>query len=91
LTTIALRRWFLRVSRPRIQDTGGRLIAPLSYFGFYLDLPPITVLSDRARTELGLKPTPLDEGLRETFLWYEQQDRPRPDFSWEDTLLGGMT
>jgi 2'-hydroxyisoflavone reductase len=81
----------VHVPRKRIQDAGGQLFAPPFYFGVYLDLPPITVLPDRARTELGLEPTPLDEGLRETFLWYEQQDRPRPDFSWEDDLLASVS
>jgi len=25
--------------------------------------------------------------LSETFRWYEQQERPKPDFSWEDEAL----
>lgn len=81
----------LHVPRKRIHDAGGQLFVPPFYFGVYLDLPPLTVLPDRARSDLGLELTPLDEGLRETFLWYEQQDRPRPDFSWEDTLLATVS
>jgi nucleoside-diphosphate-sugar epimerase len=77
----------VHVLRKRIQNSGGQLFVPPFYFGVYLDLPPITVLTDRARTDLGLELTQLDEGLRETFLWYKQQARPRPDFSWEDDLL----
>ena len=28
-----------------------------------------------------------EQGLRETYRWYQQQDRPEPDYSWEDRLL----
>ena len=66
---------------------GGGLLTPPYYFGAYLDVPPITVRADRVRSELGLELTPLEDGLRETFGWYEQQERPRPDFTWEDALL----
>jgi nucleoside-diphosphate-sugar epimerase len=41
----------------------------------------------RARSELGLELTPLEDGLRETYRWYQQQKRPQPDFAWEDRLL----
>lgn len=74
----------VHVPRERIQQLGGGLLAPPCYFGVYLDVPPITVRADRVRTELGLELTPLEDGLRETFGWYQQQVRPRPDFSWED-------
>jgi hypothetical protein len=53
----------------------------------YLDVPPITVRNERAHADLGLDLTPFEDGLRETFRWYEQQQRPQPDFSWEDQLL----
>lgn len=77
----------VHVPREQIERAGGALFAPPFYFGEYLDMPPITVKCDRLRAELGLELTPLDEGLRHTFLWYQQQDRPRPDFAWEDALL----
>jgi nucleoside-diphosphate-sugar epimerase len=77
----------VHVPRERIQRAGGGLFAPPFYFGVYLDLPPITARPHRARAELGLELTPLEEGLRETYRWYEQQHRPQPDFSWEDRLL----
>ena len=80
----------VHVSRDRIQQLGGGVLAPPLYFGVYLDVPPITVLSDRVRSELGLELTPLERGLRETFPWYEQQERPRPDFAWEDEVLGDI-
>jgi hypothetical protein len=41
----------------------------------------------RVQSELGLVLRPLDHGLRETYLWYQRQPRPQPDFSWEDGLL----
>lgn len=41
---------------------------------------------------LGLELTPFEEGLHETYRWYQQQQqqqqqRPQPDFSWEDRLI----
>jgi nucleoside-diphosphate-sugar epimerase len=77
----------VHVPRERLQALGGGLLAPPYYFGAYLDVPPITVLGDRVRRELGLELTPLERGFRETFRWYEQQQRPTPDFSWEDEAL----
>ena len=77
----------VHVPRERIQQLGGGVLAPPYYFGVYLDVPPITVRGDRVRQELGLELVPLERGLRETFRWYEQQERPRPDFSWEDSVL----
>jgi 2'-hydroxyisoflavone reductase len=75
------------IPRERIQRAGGELFTPPYYFGVYLDIPPITVRVDRVRSELGLELTPLEDGLRETYRWYQQQRRPLPDFSWEDRLL----
>jgi nucleoside-diphosphate-sugar epimerase len=77
----------VHVPREQIQQAGGALFAPPFYFGVYLDIPPITARVDRARGELGLDFTPLEEGLRETYTWYRQQRRSPPDFSWEDRLL----
>jgi nucleoside-diphosphate-sugar epimerase len=77
----------VHIPREHIQEAGGELFAPPLYFGAYLDLPPVTVRSDRARAELGIELTPLEDGLRETYRWYQQQQRPEPDFSWEDRLL----
>jgi 2'-hydroxyisoflavone reductase len=77
----------VHIPREQIERAGGQLFAPPLYFGVYLDIPPITARADRVRSELGLELTPLEEGLRETYRWYEQQRRPEPDFSWEDRLL----
>ena len=78
----------VHVSRQHIERHGGQLFAPPYYFGAYLDLPPITARAERARSELGLELTPLEQGLRETYHWYRRQQRPAADFSWEDRLLG---
>lgn len=79
----------VRVSRERIAAAGGNAFAPPLYFGEFLDLPPLTVRTERVRAELGLELTPLEQGFKETFEWYQGQNRPRPDFSWEDRLIGG--
>ncbi len=80
----------VHVPRAQIQRAGGELFAPPLYFGVYLDVPPVTVRVDRARTELGLELTPLEDGLRETYQWYRQQQRPQPDFSWEDRVISAV-
>ncbi len=77
----------MHVPRAQIERAGGKLFAPPFYFGVYLDIPPITARVDRVRSELGLQFTPLEEGLRETYQWYQRQERPKPDYSWEDSLL----
>jgi nucleoside-diphosphate-sugar epimerase len=78
------------VPRDRIVAAGGSLMAPPLYFGAYLDLPVATVRTGRVERELGLQPVPLEEGFRGTFDWYRRQQRPRPDFSWEDELLASV-
>jgi len=77
----------VHIPREDIQRRGGQLFAHPYYFGVYLDIPSITVRARRTRAELGLQLMPLEDGLRETYLWYQQQQRPQPDFSWEDSLL----
>ena len=75
------------IPRAAIQAAGGDIFGPPLYFGTYLDVPPLTVRVERVRSELGLELTPLEAGLRETFEWYRRQERPRPDFAWEDALI----
>lgn len=77
----------VHVPREQIQAAGGELFAPPYYFGVYLDIPPITARNDRVRSELGLELTSLEDGLRETYRWYQQQPPSETDFSWEDRLL----
>jgi nucleoside-diphosphate-sugar epimerase len=78
------------IPRETLLQRGGQLAAPPCYFGVYLDLPPIPVRTERTRADLRLELTPFDAGLRETFSWYQQQQRPTPDFSWEDSILRGQ-
>jgi nucleoside-diphosphate-sugar epimerase len=78
------------VRREDITRRGGQLFAPPLYFGAYLDIPLAIARTDRARSELGVQWTPLEDGLRETYRWYERQSRPAPDFSWEDALLSTL-
>lgn len=75
------------IPRQQIERLGGQLFAPPYYFGVYLDIPSIVVRTDRARAALGLDLTPLEDGFRETYRWYQEQQRSQPDFSWEDRLL----
>jgi 2'-hydroxyisoflavone reductase len=75
------------IPREQIERLGGQLFAPPYYFGVYLDVPLVAARNDRVRMDLGVEMTPLAEGLRETYRWYRQQQRPQPDFSWEDRLL----
>lgn len=77
----------VHVPREKIQKAGGELFTPPYYFGVYLDVPPLTVRVERAPTELGLEQRPLEDGLRATYRWYLEQQRPAPDYSWEDGLL----
>jgi dTDP-D-glucose 4,6-dehydratase len=42
----------------------------------------------KAQRVLGLKPTPFDEGLKETYRWYmRNRGKPEADYSFEDALL----
>ena len=77
---------FVFVPRAAIESAGGKVFEKPFYFGEYLDLPSITMRIDRARRDLGFSPTPFDAGLAETYQWYLNQDRPRPDFSFEERL-----
>lgn len=76
------------VPRERIEAAGGSLFAPPLYFGVYLDLPPVTATGARTRDDLGFEEMPLDRGFADAFAWYRTQERPRPDFSWEDRVIG---
>lgn len=91
LASIAGRKANLvHVPRDLIQRSGGELFTPPFYFGVYLDIPPIEVSAGRVRSELGLDLVPLEDGLRQAYGWYQRQQRPQPDFSWEDGLLQSM-
>jgi len=78
------------VPRETIERLGGKLLEPPLYFGVFLDIPPIVVRNHRRRAELGVEPVALEDGLRETFDWYQRQPRPQSDFAWEDRVLAAM-
>jgi nucleoside-diphosphate-sugar epimerase len=56
------------------------------YFGQHLDLAPITMQVHRMRRILGVKPTPLAEGLKATYRWYSKQKPGPKDYSFEEKL-----
>ena len=78
----------VRVPRDRINEAGGNVFGEPAYFGTYFDMPPITENVTKVARVLGVKPTPFDQGLRETYRWYMRNGRKsRIDFSFEDRLL----
>jgi nucleoside-diphosphate-sugar epimerase len=79
---------FAPVSREAIHAAGGHLFMGNLYFGEFLDLPPHIITVDKAARVLGVTPTTLDAGLRETFAWYREQPRRAVDYTFEDRLLG---
>ena len=82
------------VSVPRdfLVRSGGHPMGPKLYFGEYLDLPPITQMVNKAKRVLKLEPTPFLEGLRETHRWWQRNAKfKKPDYSFEDEVLGKLT
>jgi 2'-hydroxyisoflavone reductase len=77
----------VHVPRNLIEKMGGNAYGPPMYFGVYLDIPPITVRNERVQSELGFELRSLEDGMRETYEWYLQQKRPKPDYTWEDNLI----
>ena len=78
----------VRVPRDRINEAGGSVFGEPAYFGRYFDMPPITENVTKVARVLGVKPTPFDQGLRETYRWYMRNGRKsRLDFSFENRLL----
>lgn len=75
------------VDRARIRAAGGNPMGEPLYFGQYFDMPAITETMGRAERELGVKPTPFEEGLRATYEWYAAQPRRCIDYAFEDRLL----
>ncbi len=78
----------VRIPRERIYHMGGHPMGPNIYFGIYFDIPPITMIVTKAQRVLGFKPTPLAQGLKETYRWYVRHNQKRQiDYSFEDRLL----
>ncbi|HVN06859.1 MAG TPA: SDR family oxidoreductase [Bryobacteraceae bacterium] len=80
----------VRVPREAILHAGGNPMGDPAYFGVYFDLPPITEKIGKAARILGVRPTPFEEALKETWRWYLRNRNgrwPQPDFAFEDRLM----
>jgi len=80
----------VRVPREAIQHAGGNPMGDPAYFGVYFDLPPITEKIGKAARILGVRPTPFEDALKETWRWYLRNRNgrwPPPDFAFEDRLM----
>jgi 2'-hydroxyisoflavone reductase len=76
------------VAREKAVAAGGHPMGPKLYFAMYYDLPPITERIDSAREILHFKPANFQSGLRETYDWWLHHNPfPKPDYTFEDTLL----
>jgi nucleoside-diphosphate-sugar epimerase len=75
------------IPRAEIQAAGGNVFGGNLYFGDYLDLPPYTTVTEKARRILGLQPSSFEDGFRASYAWYETQPRRPVDYSFEDRLL----
>jgi 2'-hydroxyisoflavone reductase len=63
-------------------------MGPKMYFGFYLDMPPITQVTAKAQRVLKFKPTDFAAGLQESYKWYLRHNQgSKQDYSFEDMLL----
>jgi 2'-hydroxyisoflavone reductase len=79
---------FVRIPRERILRAGGNPMGPKLYFGFYLDMPAITLVVNKAQRVLKFKPVDFAAGLRETYRWYQRhKGYPKPDYAFEDALI----
>lgn len=79
---------FVRIPRERILRAGGNPMGPKLYFGMYYDLPPITMVVNKAQRVLKLKPVDFEAGLKEEYRWYvRNKPYPKPDYSFEDKLI----
>jgi len=79
---------FVRWPRERILRAGGHPMGPALYFGFYFDMPAITVVVNKAQRVLKFKPVDFGVGLKETYRWYlRNADFPKQDYTFEDQLI----
>jgi nucleoside-diphosphate-sugar epimerase len=78
----------VRIRRETILQAGGNPMGEPAYFGVYFDLPPITEKMGKAARVLGVRPTPFEAGLKETWRWYLRNRKlAQPGFAFEDRLL----
>lgn len=80
----------VRIPREIINQHGGNSMGDPAYFGVYYDLAPITENVTKVARVLGIRPTPFDRGLKETYRWYVRQPKKQLDFSFEDRLLAAV-
>jgi len=79
---------FVRISRSRILQAGGHPKGPNLYFAMYFDMPPITLVINKAQRVLRFHPTPFDEGLKETYRWYlRHHEKDTSNYKFEDKLI----
>ena len=77
----------VRVPREVISQAGGNPMGDPAYFGVYYDLAPITENVTKVARVLGIRPTPFERGLKETYRSYVRQPKRSLDFTFEDRLL----
>jgi 2'-hydroxyisoflavone reductase len=79
----------VKIPRDRLLKAGGHPLGPKLYFGFYFDLPPITMLVTKAQRVLKFKPTEFSVGLKETYKAWKglSATLPAPDYAFEDSVL----
>lgn len=79
---------FVRIPREYILRAGGHPMGPKLYFGYYFDMPPITLVTAKAQRVLKFKPADFVDGLQETYKWYLRHNHVfKPDYDFEDKLL----
>ncbi|MBI3210130.1 MAG: NAD-dependent epimerase/dehydratase family protein [Candidatus Solibacter usitatus] len=78
----------VRIPRERILQAGGHPLNSPLYFGVYFDMPAITQVVSKAQRVLRFRATTFDEGLKETYRWYQRnRTRQQLDYTFEDRLL----
>jgi nucleoside-diphosphate-sugar epimerase len=79
---------FVRIPRDRILRAGGHPMGPRLYFGFYFDLPAITIVINKAQRMLKFRLIDFEAGLKETYKWYVRAHPfSEPAYSFEDGLI----
>ena len=83
---------YVRFPRERVLRAGGHPMGPRLYFGMYFDLPPITMVINKAQRVLKLKPIEFAEGLKDTYRWYvRKRPFPPPDYTFENEFIATAT
>ena len=63
-------------------------MGPRLYFGFYYDMPPITMMITKAQRMLHFEPTDFQDGLKETYRWYlRHHEKNTSNYEFEDRLI----